>query len=60
VLAQSIGLRNPYVDPLHMAQVSLLRRWRQAPPTGQAAGSELLDVLLHSVNGIAAGLQTTG
>ncbi|HZQ97374.1 MAG TPA: phosphoenolpyruvate carboxylase [Chloroflexota bacterium] len=60
VLAQSIRLRNPYVDPLHLAQVSLLRRWRDDAPRGDAARDELLQVLLHSINGIAAGLQTTG
>ena len=60
VLAQSIRLRNPYVDPLHLAQVSLLRRWREDGPRGEAARDELLQVLLHTVNGIAAGLQTTG
>ena len=60
VLAQSIRLRNPYVDPLHLAQVSLLRRWREDAPRSDEARRELLDVLLHSVNGIAAGLQTTG
>ena len=60
VLAQSIRLRNPYVDPLHLAQVSLLRRWREDAPSDDASRRELLDVLLHSVNGIAAGLQTTG
>ncbi|HEY3081995.1 MAG TPA: phosphoenolpyruvate carboxylase [Chloroflexota bacterium] len=60
VLSQSIRLRNPYVDPLHMAQVSLLRRWREDAPRDAAARRELLAVLLHSVNGIAAGLQTTG
>jgi len=54
ILAQSIRLRNPYVDPLHLAQVSLLRRWRADPH------DDVLDVLLHTVNGIAAGLQTTG
>jgi phosphoenolpyruvate carboxylase len=60
VLSQSIRLRNPYVDPLHLAQVSLLRRWREDAPDDDASRRELLDVLLHSVNGIAAGLQTTG
>jgi phosphoenolpyruvate carboxylase len=60
VLAQSIRLRNPYVDPLHLAQVSLLRRWRADPPGVEAARAQMLDVLLHTVNGIAAGLQTTG
>ena len=27
-LQRSIRLRNPYVDPLHLTQVDLLRRWR--------------------------------
>lgn len=55
VLARSIKLRNPYVDALHIAQLALLRRWRQQP-----GDPDLLDALHHSINGIAAGLQTTG
>jgi phosphoenolpyruvate carboxylase len=58
VLATSIKLRNPYVDALHVAQLTLLRRFRGAP-----SGEDrelLLDAIHHSVNGIAAGLQTTG
>ena len=53
---RAIQLRNPYVDPMNLMQVDLLRRWR-------AAGREdedLLQALLASVSGIAAGLQTTG
>jgi phosphoenolpyruvate carboxylase len=61
VLARSIKLRNPYVDALHVTQVALLRRYRAlppaAPPTQSAA---LLDAIHHSINAIAAGLQTTG
>lgn len=60
VLAQAIRLRNPYVDPLHLAQIALLRRWRDDPPREREARDELLSALLHTVNGIAAGLQTTG
>jgi len=56
VLARSIKLRNPYVDALHIAQLALLRRFRAA----KAADDELLDAIHHSINGIAAGLQTTG
>ena len=59
VLAQSIKLRNPYVDALHVAQVALLRRFR-----GLAEDAEerhlVMDAIHHSINGIAAGLQTTG
>lgn len=60
-LARSIKLRNPYVDALHVAQIALLRRYRalptDAPPATRAT---LLDAIHHSINGIAAGLQTTG
>jgi phosphoenolpyruvate carboxylase len=57
VLARSIKLRNPYVDALHVAQLALLRRYR----AGDAHQDDvLLDAIHHSINGIAAGLQTTG
>jgi phosphoenolpyruvate carboxylase len=60
-LQRSIKLRNPYVDALHVAQIALLERYRalpaNAPDTERAA---LLDAIHHSINGIAAGLQTTG
>jgi phosphoenolpyruvate carboxylase len=57
VLARSIKLRNPYVDALHVAQLALLRRWRA---DSEHQDPELLDAIHHSINGIAAGLQTTG
>jgi phosphoenolpyruvate carboxylase len=57
VLARSIKLRNPYVDALHVAQVALLKRYRAA--SGEDA-ELVLDAIHHSINGIAAGLQTTG
>ena len=61
VLARSIKLRNPYVDALHVAQVALLRRFRTLPPDGAEDDRHLLlDAIHHSINGIAAGLQTTG
>jgi phosphoenolpyruvate carboxylase len=57
VLARSIKLRNPYVDALHFAQLALLKRHR----SGADADQELvLDAIHHSINGIAAGMQTTG
>ena len=55
VLGRSIKLRNPYVDALHVAQLALLRRFRAGD-----ADEEVLDAIHHSINGIAAGLQTTG
>ena len=56
VLQRAIRLRNPYVDPMSLLQVDLLRRWRA---TDRQDG-ELLDTLLLTVNGIAHGLQNTG
>ncbi|HET8626497.1 MAG TPA: phosphoenolpyruvate carboxylase [Thermomicrobiales bacterium] len=61
VLARSIRLRNPYVDALHVAQLALLRRYRALPDGApEAERAALLDAIHHSINGIAAGLQTTG
>jgi phosphoenolpyruvate carboxylase len=62
VLARSIKLRNPYVDALHIAQLALLRRFRSQSADGAGDGDrdQLLDAIHHSINGIAAGLQTTG
>jgi len=53
-LQRSIRLRNPYVDPMSLLQVELLKRWRACDRNND----ELLDALLASVNGIARGLQT--
>ena len=61
VLSRSIRLRNPYVDALHLAQIALLRRYRALPDDAPAEErAALLDAIHHSINGIAAGLQTTG
>ncbi len=59
VIKRSIERRNPYVDPLNFIQVALLRRLRQlAPDTPEHEA--LLDAVLTTVNGIAAGMKTTG
>ena len=55
-LRLSIRLRNPYVDPISLLQVELLRRWREAG----SEDDELLRALFATVNGIAAGIQNTG
>jgi phosphoenolpyruvate carboxylase len=53
---RAIQLRNPYVDPMNLMQVDLLRRWRATAREDQ----DLFQALLSSVTGIAQGLQTTG
>jgi phosphoenolpyruvate carboxylase len=55
VLLRSIRLRNPYVDPMSLVQVDLLRRKRAGED------SEALNYALGAtINGIAAGLHNTG
>lgn len=53
-LRQSIGLRNPYTDPLNVLQVELLKRARSHP-------SKSVDhALMITMAGIAAGMRNTG
>jgi phosphoenolpyruvate carboxylase len=55
VLARSIQLRNPYVDPMSLIQVDLLRRKRAGEDT-----DEVNRALAGTISGIAAGLRNTG
>jgi phosphoenolpyruvate carboxylase len=55
-LQRTIALRNPYVDPMNLMQVDLLRRWR----AGGRRDKALFEALLGSVTGIGLGLQTSG
>ncbi|HEY1463206.1 MAG TPA: phosphoenolpyruvate carboxylase [Terriglobales bacterium] len=55
VLSRSVRLRNPYVDPMSLIQVDLLRRKRSG------ADTEAVNYALGAtINGIAAGLHNTG
>ena len=65
VILRSVRLRNPYVDPLSLIQVDLLRRKRvsaaDAPLDPSPAGDSSLDYAIGAtMNGIAAGLHNTG
>jgi len=55
VLARSIRLRNPYVDPMHLIQVDMLRRKRAGEDT-----PEVNRAIAATINGISAGLRNTG
>ena len=59
VLARSIKLRNPYVDPLNYLQVEMIRR-RRGRRLKQADREGIRAVLELTVNGIAGGLKNTG
>ena len=54
----SIQVRNPYVDPLHITQVELMRRLRRQQP--DRIDPILEQGLMVSIAGIAAGLRNTG
>jgi phosphoenolpyruvate carboxylase len=55
VLARSIQLRNPYVDPMSIIQVEMLRRKR----AGECS-AEMQNVIGATISGISAGLRNTG
>ena len=55
VLARSIKLRNPYVDPMHLIQIDMLRRKRAGEDT-----PEVNRALAATISGISAGLRNTG
>jgi phosphoenolpyruvate carboxylase len=60
VLGQSIRLRNPYVDPMSLIQVELIRRKRAALASGQPTPADLDRAITATINGISAGLRNTG
>ena len=57
MLQFSIAVRNPYIDPLHITQVELMRRLRLQDQDNQ---EQLEQALMVSIAGIAAGLRNTG
>ncbi|CAG0967273.1 Phosphoenolpyruvate carboxylase [Anaerolineae bacterium] len=59
VIQRSIERRNPYVDPLNFIQVSLLPKLRSLPSEADER-TALLEAVLSTINGIAAGMKTTG
>jgi phosphoenolpyruvate carboxylase len=59
VLARSIKLRNPYIEPIHRLQVELIRRARKLP-ANEPLPPQLERPLLLSLHGISAGMRNTG
>jgi phosphoenolpyruvate carboxylase len=72
VLAESIRLRNPYVDPLNFLQTHFLERWRRRnqpresgarskePGPRKTEDAALFHLLQITVGGIAFGMKSTG
>jgi phosphoenolpyruvate carboxylase len=60
VLQSAIRLRNPYVDPLSLLQIALMRRKRELDAHGEAEHPAVDAVLATTLSGIAQGLRNTG
>jgi phosphoenolpyruvate carboxylase len=56
VLRRSIDVRNPYVDPINLVQIELLRRLRN----DEVGDPDIWKAFMITVNGIAAGMRNTG
>jgi phosphoenolpyruvate carboxylase len=57
---RSIEARNPYVDPLNLIQIEFMRRCRDGGDASPAAAERHREILRLCVQGIAAGMRTTG
>jgi phosphoenolpyruvate carboxylase len=60
VLQSAIDLRNPYVDPLSLLQISLLRRKRHQATATKKGSEQIDDALATTLSGIAQALRNTG
>jgi phosphoenolpyruvate carboxylase len=61
VLRRSITVRNPYVDPINLVQIELLRRLREGGRAkGRGSDAQISKAFMITVNGIAAGMRNTG
>jgi phosphoenolpyruvate carboxylase len=60
VLQSAIDLRNPYVDPLSLLQISLLRRKRNQATATKKGSEQIDDALATTLSGIAQALRNTG
>ncbi len=57
VIQDSIAERNPDTDAINALQVELLRRWRESE---ESERQPIADLILLSVNALAAAMQSTG
>jgi len=60
VLAKSVQLRNPYIDPLNYIQVEMIRRLRGLENKASVEADALRAVIDLTINGVSGGLKNTG
>jgi phosphoenolpyruvate carboxylase len=60
VLARSVQLRNPYIDPLNYIQVEMIRRLRGLEDKTGPEAEALRGVIELTINGVSGGLKNTG
>ena len=57
ILASTLQIRDAYLAPLHLLQISLLKKVRAE---GEAPDPMISRALLLTINGVATGLRNTG
>jgi phosphoenolpyruvate carboxylase len=60
VLAKSVQLRNPYIDPLNYIQVEMISRLRGLENKQSEEADALRAVIELTINGVSGGLKNTG
>jgi phosphoenolpyruvate carboxylase len=60
VLARSVQLRNPYIDPLNYIQVEMIKRLRRLEDKQGGEAAAIRAVIELTINGVSAGLKNTG
>jgi phosphoenolpyruvate carboxylase len=60
ITQNAVQLRDPYIDPLNYIQIEMLRRLRALPDSNGPEARALREVIILTINGIAAGLKNTG
>jgi phosphoenolpyruvate carboxylase len=60
LLERTLRVRDDYLAPLHLMQVTLMSRFRSEHAAGRHPDPAVARALLLTVNGIAAGLRNTG